>query len=185
MKFINKSTGEIKEAHSIIETKSKFKIQFTKGGKEYWYSKDKISLIENTNFIIYTFDKPCFKCKNSTKIYTYIVYDNSIESLTFPWDKNRLNSLKSYEADLLHMQHENIEFYPITVLGSNSRLDKLLLDLYPKNIKYLYSYTQKRKYAMNVCEHCGSQQGEFFVYQDINIFIEQMKEIDIDKIVQI
>ena len=185
MKFINKVTGETKEAYSIVETKSKFKVQFFKDGKEYWYSKENISIIKNSELIVYTFNKPCFKCKNNTKIYTYIVYNNSIENLKFPWNKNKLNSLKQYEDQLLHIEHSNIEFYPITILGANSKLDKLLLELYPKNIKNLYSYTQKRKYAMNVCEHCGSQQGEFFIYKDINNLIKQMKEINIDKIIQI
>ncbi len=105
--------------------------------------------------------------------------------MKFPWDKKRLNNLKTGEQSLLHIEYEKIEFYPIGVIGSDENLDNILLKEYPKNIKKLYSVTQKRRYPMNVCEECGAKQGEFFIYEDINKFIKDMKEINIEKTVEI
>ncbi|XZM35158.1 hypothetical protein ACSXAY_19015 (plasmid) [Clostridium perfringens] len=185
MKFIDKRTGKINEAYSISEIKGKVKIKFSESGKDYWYLKDNVDIIEKNQLIIYSFNKKCFKCGNNTKIYTYIIYDNTTESLKFPWDKKRLNNLKTSEQSFLHIEYEKIEFYPIGVIGSNENLDNILLKEYPKSIKKLYSATQKRKYPMNVCEECGAKQGEFFLYEDINKFIKDMKEINIEKTVEI
>lgn len=32
---------------------------------------------------------------------------------------------------------------------------------------------------MNVCQHCGAKQGEFFVYAEIKKRIQQMEKVDI------
>ena len=34
---------------------------------------------------------------------------------------------------------------------------------------------------MNVCQHCGAKQGEYFVYRDMNEFISHMTELEIER----
>ena len=81
------------------------------------------------------------------------------------------------------MFHEEIEFYPIAVLGDNSRLDELLLHKYPQYIRIQYSKTQTRRYPMNICQHCQAKQGQYFIYVELNRKIQKMQNISIyDKI---
>ncbi|MDU2702384.1 MAG: hypothetical protein E7C47_09615 [Veillonella sp.] len=187
MRFIYKTTGEIKEAYSIVETKNKFKIKFSETGKDYWYDKENIELIKENDaeLIIYSLNRECYKCKNKTKVYTYITYTGSNESLSYPWDKKRLNENQSLEAALNHMQYPSIEFYPIDIIGANSKLDKILTKVYPNNIKNMYSRTQRRSYAMNICNHCKAKQGEFFIYEEVNKIIKNMKEIKIEQSIKL
>lgn len=64
-------------------------------------------------------------------------------------------------------------------MGSDEELDELMMKTYPSRIYKKYSNTQSRKYPMNVCQHCGAKQGEFFVYAEINKRIQQMEKVDI------
>lgn len=187
MKFIYKNNGKINEAYSIIEEGNNFKVKFLENGKEYKYLKDNIEIIKDKDIevILYTYNKKCFKCGKTTIIYTYVIYDDTFDSLKFPWDRKRLNSLKSVDSTLLHLQYEEIEFYPINIIGSNKYLDKEIMKLYPNNIKYLYSSIQKRRYAMNICGNCGAQQGEFYIYKDINLIIKEMKNLKVDQIIKV
>lgn len=187
MKFIYKNNGKMNEAYSIIEEGNNFKVKFLENGKEYKYLKDNIEIIKDKDIevILYTYNKKCFKCGKTTIIYTYVVYDDTFDSLKFPWDRKRLNSLKSVDSTLLHLQYEEIEFYPINIIGSNKYLDKEIMKLYPNNIKYLYSSIQKRRYAMNICGNCGAQQGEFYIYKDINLIIKEMKNLKVDQIIKV
>lgn len=42
-----------------------------------------------------------------------------------------------------------------------------------------YSKTQNRNYPMNLCEHCGAKQGEYFIYRRVNELIKNMQEIEV------
>lgn len=187
MEFIYKPTGEMKQAYLIKETKNKYKINFVEGGKDYWYDKENIEILKSNSdeLIIYSLDRECYKCKKNTKIYTYMIYNGTEESLRYPWDTKRLLNNQDFELVMLHMEDPEIEYYPIVILGQNSKLDKILMRLYSDDIRLLYSRTQKRKYAMNVCKHCGAKQGEFFIYRELNKIIKDMKEINIEKSVNI
>lgn len=59
----------------------------------------------------------CYKCGKITKILTYIVYDDQIENLVYPWDKNRLNKQKPIETVITHMKYSSTQErkYPMNV----------------------------------------------------------------------
>ena len=73
----------------------------------------------------------------------------------------------------------SIEYYGLKVIGGNERLDKLLQNKFPGTIKMQYSKTQNRNYPMNLCEHCGAKQGEYFIYRRVNELIKNMQEIEV------
>jgi hypothetical protein len=174
-------------------------VQFKEEGKQYRYHADNVFLTDNPSecqsyspinkeLLIYSFEQICYRCHKPTRILTYLLYEKqlcsqTVENLTFPWDKPRLNQEKSGQQTLYHMFHEEIEFYPIAVLGDNSRLDELLLHKYPQYIRIQYSKTQNRRYPMNICQHCQAKQGQYFIYVELNRKIQKMQNISIyDKI---
>lgn len=176
-------TGEIKQAYSIEQRDKKVFVRFTKNGKEYGYAETSIEIIENkvenTQLLVYSLERTCSKCGETTEILTYLLYDDGTdENLIFPWEKERLNRTKTLECELLHMQNPDIEYYPIKVIGADRKFDRLLMKHYPERIRKEYSGTQKRKYAMNICQ-CGAKQGQFFVYELINICVKNMKELKV------
>lgn len=186
MKFRDNKRNIIKEAYSIKEIEDKLIVQFSKDGKEYTYSKNNIELImddrstDEIPFIVYEFNRLCYKCKRQTKILTYIKFPNG-DDLIYPWDKERLNEEKSLEETITHMQHPEIEWYPIMVIGSDEVLDNIMLEKFPDFIKKQYSNIQNRIYPMNICEKCGAKQGEFFIYKELNEKIQRMEQINIYK----
>ena len=186
MRFLDKRTNEIKNAYSVEYGDGKVHIQFEKNGKIYSYKGDNIELINDDSennkkqLVVYSYVRTCYKCKGDTEILTYIVWDNADnENLLYPWDKNRLNEEWSSERTLAHIKYPEIEFYPIKVIGADEELDELMMKNYPSRIYKKYSNTQSREYPMNVCQHCGAKQGEFFVYSEINKRIQQMEELEI------
>lgn len=186
MRFLDKRTDEIKNAYSVKFRDGKVYVQFEKSGKIYGYKDNNIELLNDDSesnkkhLIIYSYVRTCYKCDKDTEILTYIVWDNADnENLIYPWDKNRLNKEWSSERTLAHIKYPEIEFYPIKVMGSDEKLDELMMKTYPSRIYKKYSNTQLRKYPMNVCQHCGAKQGEFFVYSEINKRIQKMENLNI------
>lgn len=183
IKFRDKRTNTEKTAFSIRKEYGRVYIKFTEDGKEYSYYENNIELLDSeSDLIIYFFEQLCYKCDENTTILTYLLFDDDTnENLVFPWDKHRLNRGKSMDAHLAHMSHPEIEFYPIKVLGYDEKLDDLMLKRFPNKIRMEYSATQKRTYPMNICQHCGAKQGEFFIYKELNKFIRNMEEVAIHR----
>jgi len=127
---------------------------------------------------VYSFKRKCYsaKCGKITEILTYIKFDDGTdEDLVYPWDKKRLNKNKSLKAEMYHMENPSIEYYPIKVIGSDDILDEMMLKKFPEKIQTKYSSTQKRKYPMNICQHCGAKQGEYFIYEWVNKAVQKME----------
>lgn len=82
-----------------------------------------------------------------------------------------------------HMMNSDIEIYPIKLIGSDNKLDEIMLNVFPERIKMKYSSTQKRYYPMNICQHCKAKQGEFFIYKEVNIIIRKMENIPITHVI--
>ena len=181
MRFRNRKDNIVKDAYSIQEDGDKVFIKFTESGKEYTYYSNNIKILDKkSSLIIYSFERECYKCKKKTLVLTYLLFDDGTdENLVFPWDKHRLNKEKSTEAYLMHMEYEYIEFYPIKVIGSDEELDYFMLKRFPDKINMKHSSTQKRTYPMNICQHCGAKQGEFFVYERLNLIIQKMEKLDV------
>lgn len=49
---------------------------------------------------------------------------------------------------------------------------------FPNKISVQYSSTTQTSYPMNLCSHCGAQQGHYFVYKQVNEMIQAMQKID-------
>lgn len=103
IKFILLNTNEEKTAYSVTESDGFYSVQFYEGGKDYVYKKENIKILQGEvvsdggksrnafPFKLYSVTKPCWKCGKVTELLTYMVYkDNLRESLTYPWDKERL-----------------------------------------------------------------------------------------------
>ena len=191
IKYINKKTGEIKTAFSARKDNDKIIVRFSKNGKEYSYFSGNIELLEEDTeqskssgnnltlerlpFTIYKYRTKCFKCHKETEILTYIIFaDGTNQNVTFPWDKPRL---LEYQNIFAHMQDPSIEYYGLLVLGDYAPYDKYMLELFPDRISVQYSKTVKKSYAMNTCEHCHMKQGNYFIYQFVNMEILEMHEI--------
>lgn len=186
IKFVIKKTGELKEAFSAKENNEKIHIKFSENGKEYAYNKDKIEILLDTNtqkieenklpFKVYTFKKQCHKCHQYTDVITYIKFDDgSYEDLDYPWDQFRLFKIQNAFA---HLLDPSIEYYGILVLGDCKEYDEMLLNAFPDRIFLKYSATTENSYAMNICSHCGTHQGHYFLYRQINEMIQSMYPID-------
>lgn len=185
MKFLDKRINTIKYAYSITPGEKWIYIKFNENGKRYSFNPDHIEIIDesaDTNSSkkphkTYTFYRQCHKCKKDTLIYTYIVYnDDTDEDVNFPWDTERLLE----NQDLFsHLLDSSIEYYGLKTIGSDETLDKLLAQKFPERIKTRYSKTQKRSYSMNICQHCGAKQGEYYIYRCVNERIAKMQMIDI------
>ena len=65
----------------------------------------------------------------------------------------------------------------MNVIGDIMEYDHMLMEKYPERIKSVYSKTKNKTYPMNVCSHCGSGQGWYFIYRDINNVIKNKEEI--------
>lgn len=191
VEFINKKTGELIKAFSARKDKAggKVYIRFTESGKEYTYNLDNIEIVKNKRiitpdepksdlpFTIYTFKKMCYKCHQLTDIITYIIFsDGSNDDVTYPWDINRL--LKN-QAIFAHLKDPSIEYYGLNVIGENEVYDNILMERFPDRIKPKYSSVTKTIYPMNICCHCGAQQGYFYVYRQVNEIIDSKEKIDI------
>lgn len=177
MRFRDKRTNEIKDVYSIEKDGWKILVKFNENGKEYTYNSSNIEIIDElqTDVLhrIYCFEQCCYKCKQNTTIYTYIVFlDDVNKDVVFPWDKKRLLQNQNLFA---HMQDPSVEYYGLKVIGGDSSLDEMLLKKFSNKIKMQYSKTQKRSYAMSICEHCGAKQGEYFIYHYINEMIKNMQ----------
>lgn len=178
-KFKNSKTGEIKTAFTFREDGEKIYVKFTFDGKEYGYSKSNIELLFSDNdglpFRVYSFMKTCYKCHKPTEVITYITYsDKPTEDVKFPWNLDRL--LKHQDI-FAHLQDPSIEYYGLNVIGDIEEFDYMLMEKYPNRIQNKYSQTIKKTYPMNVCSHCGSGQGWYFIYKDVNEQIQAMEEI--------
>lgn len=199
--FRYKKTNEIREAFSIEKVGKKVHIQFTEKGKIYIYDEKSIEILEDEKennggldsgksrsnkekIRVYSITHNCYSCQNKTEILTYIKFDDGTnEDLIYPWDKSRLQRNMSSEAVMNHMMNPDIEFYPIKIIGSDNKLDEIMLNVFPESIKMKYSSTQKRYYPMNICQHCKAKQGEFFIYKEINVIIRKMESISIPHVI--
>lgn len=130
--------------------------------------------------IVYKLEQPCWKCKKKTEILTYlIINDGTDDNLIYPWDKKRLNESKTEDDEKMHMEYPSIEFYPIIVIGDDIDIDNIIMQKYPERIQIRYSSAEKMKYPMNLCQHCKSKQGRFFIYERINQIIKDMEQLQI------
>lgn len=184
--IIDKRTGKKETVYSVREEDDKMFIRFKEGGTEYSYFRTNIETLPDTppidtsGLLVYSLEQVCYRCQKTTEVLTYMLFaDKTRDNLVYPWDKKRLNSIQSTELLLAHMQYEHIEFYPIMILGSDDKLDKLMLEQFPDRISMATSKTQNRTYPMNICQHCKAKQGEFYIYERINKLIAKKQEIKV------
>ena len=71
------------------------------------------------------------------------------------WKCNKLTSIVTYDEYLGGNLH----------IGDVEKIDKILEEKYPF-VKKVFSKTQEREVIANICIHCGSTQGNFFIIED-------------------
>lgn len=74
----------------------------------------------------------------------------------------------------------NFIWYACYHIGNIDELDLILMEKYPF-IKKVYSKTMESECISNVCIHCGSIQGNFFVSKMLIDF--ECSNVDMDKLV--
>ena len=130
-------------------------------------------------FTIYTLPIKCYSCGKTTNVLTYIKYgDNLSEDVLYPWNMKHLHTVQDI---IFHMTHPDTEAYNIKILGTIKAYDDMLLKKYPQRIKNKFSKTLNKTYAMNLCEHCNSKQGWFYVYREIEKHILNQRPIEIEQ----
>lgn len=181
MKFQILASSEIKEAYAIREENGKVFVRFNKNGKEYGYAAKNIQILDEEvslnqgKIVLYRFDSECYKCKKQFEVLTYIVFnDGTNENVVFPWNKERLLKRQNIAA---HLQDPSIEYYGLDVLGNDDLLDEFFMNKFPKRLQKRYSNTTKSTYVANICPHCGSMKGWYYLYYEINQKIKNMQSI--------
>ena len=94
---------------------------------------------------IYAWDKICWKCRMTTKVYSYYL-NYELENLYGYFGTGKIIT-------------ENIG------LGDFQSIDKILAKKYP-TIESRYSMTTHDSYVSNGCEHCRALQGKYYVVED-------------------
>ena len=181
MKFQILASREIKEAYAIREENGKVFVRFNKNGKEYAYAANNIQILDEEEFlnqdkiVLYRFNSECYKRKKQFEVLTYIVFnDGTNENVIFPWNKERLLKHQNVAA---HLQDPSIEYYGLEVLGNDDLLDEFFMNKFPKRLQKRYSNTTKTTYVANICPHCGSMKGWYYLYYEINQKIKNMQSI--------
>ncbi len=182
--FKDKRTGKIANVFSAETYDNKVAVRFEENGRIYYYNKENVELIDNSDpsakeadipFLVYKLDKECYKCHKITEVYTYVIFkDKTRENVTYPWDKKRL--LKGQNL-MAHMMDESIEYYGLSVIGDDAEYDAKMMELFPDKIQVKYSSTQDREYPMNICSYCGSGQGWNYIYRLVNKKIKANERI--------
>lgn len=105
---------------------------------------------------LYSWDRICWKCGKTTKVYSYFLnYD--------------LEELDEYFSWL----------DPIG-LGDIETLDKFLSTKY-HTIRKMFSKTVSMSYFANTCEHCGALQGRFFIVEDPHEIMSDLFNHNMDR----
>ena len=97
--------------------------------------------LSNRGIDIYRWEKECYKCRNTTLVYSYFLY-YSLEELD----------------NIFAMMHG-------LGLGDISWLDNFLIKNV-ETIKTCFSKTTQSSYVANICVHCGALQGRNYVVDD-------------------
>lgn len=115
-----------------------------------------LKYIEQYGINIYCWKRECYKCKNSTSVYSYYLnYD--LEEI----DKNFFG------------------FEPVG-LGNLKYIDEILSQEF-LTIKMSYSNITRSKYMANTCEHCGALQGRNYIVEDPHEIMNDLENRGMDK----
>jgi len=105
---------------------------------------------------IYAWDRICWKCGKTTKVYSYFL---------------------NYDLCELDDYFESIGFIG---LGDIETLDKLLSLKY-NTICKKFSKTENKSYFANTCEHCKALQGRYYVVEDPHEIMDELFTGDMEK----
>lgn len=192
IKFIVLRTNEEKTACSVTEAGGYYCVRFSEGGRVYVYNKEHIKIVQGEvdteggkdrgafPFKLYSLPKTCWKCGKETELLTYIVYGDDLrESLTYPWDMERLVIARTIYGRMPDGHAGIMACYGLHVLGDLLEYDSLIMEKYPKRVMIRYSKKMENRYTMNVCTHCGAKQGWIHLYVAVNHAIRNMQPIKV------
>lgn len=108
-------------------------------------------IIVKDNFLIVEGQQSCWKCHKNTKVYAVGALSDNIIDLDRP--------TVSVQKDT---------GYDLQLWALNDEIPKKIREELSTKFgcKFKYSYTEKRNYFANVCSHCDSLQGNFFLYNE-------------------
>lgn len=108
-------------------------------------------IIVKDNFLIVEGQQTCWKCRENTKVYAVGVLSDNIIDLDRP--------TVSVQKDT---------GYDLQLWALNDEIPKKIKEELSTKFgcKFKYSYTERRSYFANVCSHCDSLQGNFFLYNE-------------------
>lgn len=135
---------------------------------------------DNTSQIfIYTFEEfRCVCCGNKLDVLTYLLYnDDTDENLTYPWDMKRLNAHRSPDLKYKEIQVQIKGHYPIKTLGSDAKLDLMLLAEFPKHLRKFTDQVKYKRCPMNRCQHCRNEYENIYLRDEINRRIRDMEPL--------
>lgn len=115
-----------------------------------------LEYIKTYGINIYAWDKICWKCGKSTKVYSYYL---------------------NYDLGQIDVYFKQISSIGV---GDISTLDKLLSLKYP-TICVKFSKTENRSYWANTCQHCKTIQGRFYVVEDPHEIMDELFDNGMDK----
>lgn len=183
-----KKTNEVKDVYSIKRQNGRVFLKFAEKEKSYPYLERNIEILDNRKekaekgqpiFKVYKYVKKCHRCHEDTTIYTYIIYsDGSGETVEFSRNPDKF---KVDQKTLANLLVPGIEYYGLKVIGTDKKMDQVMMKMYPNKIRVKYCSMQEKKYPMNICNHCGAGQSCYFVCCDINEAIKGQRKIFVEK----
>ncbi|MCM1167857.1 MAG: hypothetical protein NC299_15395 [Lachnospiraceae bacterium] len=138
---------------------------------------------------IYKFDSTCYKCNNPVTYYTYLVFHEYEDDVTFPLDMSYVclvySQMPAHKDNPYFDSSSYALNYPIKILGDDDELDERVINSgkFP-NIKKVKTKGACKTYAANICPHCNSLLGNYHLREKItdsflkpNIPMEKFCEI--------
>lgn len=137
--------------------------------------------------IVYRYKHNCYKCGEEMFSYTYLHYRCFYGDVEFPypdWMMYEVYAEINPDNPYLDKNSYSLNF-PVKMLGGDKELDCYLISNgYDKYIKKIYSKESNAEYYANICPHCGSFQGRYYLQCDItDIYLKPNLSPDIDAII--
>lgn len=124
--------------------------------------------------IIYECNEKCYKCKEMTTYYTYLIYHEYELDVVFPIDMGFVHrvyaEMPSHKDNPYYDNESETLNFPAKVLGDDDDYDdQVIKSGYFPNIKSFNSNTANKSYAANYCEHCGAPLGNYHLREIVTL----------------
>ena len=122
--------------------------------------------------VIYKYNKECYRCNQTVTYFTYLVFREYEQDVTFPLDMDMVRL--AYAEMPAHKENpyfddESVSLnYPIKVLGDDPELDQRVIDSgkVPR-ISREISKNRHKFYAANHCPKCNAFLGNYHLREHV------------------